>query len=111
MGLPVRVHPRLAEGCVASSGIPVVVMGLGDIGQAIARGALARPELRLLGAVDPRPELAGRPLSDVLGMPAPGLPVAAQAAELLRGARGGVVLHATGSHFAEILPQLQEAVR
>ncbi len=96
---------------MASSGIPVVVMGLGDIGQAIARGALARPELRLLGAVDPRPDLAGRPLSDVLGVPAPGLLVAAQAAELLRGARGGVVLHATGSHFPDVLPQLQEAVR
>ncbi len=96
---------------MASSGIPVVVMGLGDIGQAIARGVLARPELRLLGAVDPRPELAGKPLSDVLGVPTPGLAVAVGAADLLRGARGGVVLHATGSHFQEVLPQLTEAVR
>jgi len=96
---------------VSSSGIPVVVMGLGDIGQAIARGALARPELHVIGAVDPSPELAGRPLSDVLGVPAPGLVVAAGASELLPGARGGVVLHATGSHFQDVLAQLQEAVR
>jgi len=96
---------------VASNGIPVVVMGLGDIGQAIARGALARPDLRLLGAVDPHPDLAGRPLADVLGVPAPGLSVAAEAADLLRGAAGGVVLHAAGSHFQEVLSHLEEAVR
>lgn len=96
---------------MASSGIPVVVMGLGDIGQAIARGALARPELRLVGAVDPHPELAGRQLSDVLGVAAPGLVVAPEPAELLRAARGGAVLLATGSHFQDVLPQLTEAVR
>ncbi len=94
-----------------SSGIPVMVLGLGDVGQAIARGALARPELRLVGAVDPRPELAGRPLGEVLGLSAPGLTVAAGSAELFRAAQGGVVLHATGSHFQEVLPQLTEVVR
>jgi 4-hydroxy-tetrahydrodipicolinate reductase len=86
-------------------------MGLGEIGRAIARAALARPDLRLLGAVDPHRALAGRPLSEVLGMPAPGLMVAADGAELLRGARGGVALQATGSHFQDVLPQIQEAVR
>jgi 4-hydroxy-tetrahydrodipicolinate reductase len=96
---------------MASSGIPVVVMGLGDIGQAIARGALGRPELRLMGAVDPHAELAGKPLSDVLGVPAPGLHVAGDPAELLRSARGGVVLLATGSHFQDVLPLLSQAVR
>jgi hypothetical protein len=96
---------------VASSGIPVVVMGLGDIGRAIARGALARPDLRLVGAVDLHPDMVGRPLGDLLGAPAPGLTVAAEAAELLDAARGGAVLHATGSHFQDVLPELTEAVR
>ena len=94
-----------------SSGIPVVVVGLGDIGQAIARGALARPELRLVGAADPHPDLAGKPLADVLGVPAPGLAVLTDPAELFRAVRGGVVLHATGSHFQEVLADLTEAVR
>ncbi len=96
---------------MASSGIPVVVMGLGDIGQSIARSVLARPELRLLGAVDLRSELAGRPLSDVLGVAGCDAPVAADPAALLRAARGGVLLHAAGSRFDAALPQLTQAVR
>lgn len=92
-------------------GIPVIVMGLGEIGRAIALAALSRPALRLVGAVDPSPRLAGRPLSDVLGAPAPPLTVAADGAQALRAAKGGVVLHATGSHFDRVLPQLQAAVR
>ncbi len=96
---------------MASSSIPVVVMGLGEIGRAIAKGALARPEVQLVGAVDPHPELAGKPLAEVLGVAAPGLSVAADPAGLLRAARGGVVLHAAGSRFQEVLPGLTEAVR
>lgn len=96
---------------MASSSIPVVVMGLGEIGRAIAKGALARPEVQLVGAVDPHPELAGKPLAEVLGVAAPGLSVAADPAGLLRAARGGVVLHAAGSRFLEVLPGLTEAVR
>jgi 4-hydroxy-tetrahydrodipicolinate reductase len=92
-------------------GIPVVVMGLGEIGRAIAAAALARPALRLVGAIDASPKLAGRTLSDVLGIPAPDLVVSSDAAEALRAVRGGVVLHATGSRFDEILPQLLAAVK
>ncbi len=64
------------EGRAGQSGIPIVFMGLGEIGQAIARAALARPELRVIGAVDPHPSLAGRPLSDVLGKQAPATAIA-----------------------------------
>ncbi len=98
------------EGRAGQSEIPVVLMGLGEIGQAIARAALARPELRLVGAVDPHPSLAGRPLSDVLGTQAPPLAVAEDLADVAAAARGGVVLHATRSRFDEALPDLQEAV-
>src|SRR5512138_2443359 len=92
-------------------GIPVVVMGLGEVGRAISIAALSRPSFRLVGAVDPSPRLAGRALSDVLGVPAPPLTVAPTAVEALRAARGGVVLHATGSSFDQVLPQLEAAVR
>lgn len=92
-------------------GIPVVVMGLGEIGRAIAQAALVRPGLRLVGAVDPSPRIAGRTLAEVLGVPAPALVVAADPAEPLRAVRGGVVLHATGSRFEQVLPQLEAAVR
>src|SRR5512133_4297115 len=85
----VRTEGRTLE---REGGIPVVIMGLGEVGRAIARAALARAELQVVGAVDPDPQLAGRSLAELLGVPAPALTVAADAAPALRAARGGVVL-------------------
>src|SRR5512138_1880239 len=85
-------------------------MGLGEIGRAIARAAIARPDLRIVAAVDPDPSLAGRPLAEVLGVQAPELSVAEDLADVAAAARGGVVLQATASRFDEVLPELQEAV-
>jgi len=90
-------------------GIPVVVMGLGDIGRAIVRATLARPHLALAAAVDPA--FAGRSLAELVGGTCPELTVAAGAGEALAAARGGVVFQATGSRFEDVLPQLEEAVR
>jgi hypothetical protein len=94
---------------LGSSGIPVVVMGLGEIGQAIARAVLARPDLSLVGVVDPA--LAGRSLPDVLGGPAPSLEVAADPRAAFAAARGGVLLQATSSRFEEVRPDIERAVR
>ena len=55
------------ERSVSQGGIPVVLMGLGEIGQTIARAALVRPELRIAAAVDAEPSRAGRSLTEVLG--------------------------------------------
>lgn len=99
------------EGRAGQSGIPVVLMGLGEIGQAIARAALARPDLRVVAAVDPHPALAGRSLGDVLGGGGPAIAVVEDLADVAGVARGGVVLQATRSRFDEALPDLQEAVR
>jgi len=95
---------------VAEQGIPVVVMGLGEIGRAIARRALAHPDLRLVGAVDPAKGLAGRPLESLIGAPAAGLTVEADPQQALQRARGGVVLHAATSSFEAALPLLRQAV-
>jgi 4-hydroxy-tetrahydrodipicolinate reductase len=96
---------------VAEGGIPVVAMGLGEVGRAIARRVLAHPDLRLVGAVDPAKGLAGRSLSQLLGTPAGDLVVAAEPAAALEAARGGVVLLAATSSFEAALPLLQRAVR
>ena len=97
------------EGRAGQSGIPVVLMGLGEVGRAIARAALARPELRVVAAVDPHPEIAGRRLADVLGLAAPDLAVVEDFDDVARLARGGVLLLATHSRFDEVLPDLQAA--
>ncbi len=99
------------EGRAGQNGIPIVLMGLGEIGQAIARAALARPDLRVVAAVDPHPSIAGRRLADVLGAPAPDLVVAEALADVVAAARGGVLLLATRSRFEEVLADLDEAVR
>ncbi|HET9553304.1 MAG TPA: dihydrodipicolinate reductase [Anaeromyxobacteraceae bacterium] len=96
---------------MAESGIPVVVMGLGEVGRAIARRAAAHPDLRLVGAVDPAKGIAGRKLDDLLGAPAGGLTVASDPAKALQAARGGVVLLATTSSFEAALPVIERAVR
>jgi hypothetical protein len=94
---------------LGANGIPVVVMGLGEIGQAVARAALARPYLAVVAAVDPA--LAGRKLGDLLGGVASDVVVASDAAVAYAAAPGGLVLHATGSSFEEVLPQIEGAVR
>ena len=90
-----------------ANGIPAVIMGLGPIGQAIARAALEETEIQLVGAVDPA--LAGRRLDEVLGM-GPALGIAAEPRKAFAAARGGVVLHATGSSFERVAPELAQAV-
>ena len=95
---------------MAEQGIPVVVMGLGEIGRAIARRVLAHPDLHLVGAVDRAKGLAGRPLEALIGAPAAGLLVETDPQQALKRAKGGVVLHAATSSFEEALPALRQAV-
>lgn len=96
---------------MSETGIPVVLAGLGEIGRAIARAALARPDLRIVGAVDPHPSLVGRSLSDVLGTPAPAIAIAEELSDVLQAVTGGVVLQATNSRFDDVLPEVEAAVR
>lgn len=89
--------------------IPTVIMGLGTIGREIARAALAKPGLSVVAAVDLDPSRTGRPLGDVLGGPAPDVVVTRSAPEAFARAKGGVVLHATGSRFLAVRDQLLAA--
>jgi 4-hydroxy-tetrahydrodipicolinate reductase len=96
---------------VAEATIPVVLMGLGEVGRSIARAVAARPELRLVAAIDRSPSLAGKKLDQLLGQPAGGLVVGADPAPAFIEARGGVVIMATTSSFEEALPIIRRAVK
>ena len=87
----------------------MVVMGLGVIGQEIARAAHASPELKLVGAVDSSPLLAGRKLGDLLGNGQISVRVAPRLSEAVGKTRGAVLLHATGSRLPQVMEQLLEA--
>ncbi|MHB8874154.1 MAG: NAD(P)H-dependent amine dehydrogenase family protein [Myxococcaceae bacterium] len=91
--------------------VPVVVMGLGFIGQEIARAAEASPEIRLVGAVDKNPALVGRKLGELIGNPAVSGKVCAELSEAVGRHRGVVLLHATGSRLPQVMEQLLEACR
>ncbi len=99
------------RGAAATDGrVPVVVMGLGYIGQEIARAALRSEELELIGAVDKSPSLSGKKLGDVLGLPAGTFKVTPTIAQAVGRRRGVVLLHATGSKLPQVKDQVLEAL-
>ena len=100
--------PRREDFLGEAAGIPVVVAGLGEVGRAITRAALASADLRIVGAVDPAH--AGRRLDDLVGTPT-GMEVEGDLSRALRASAGGVLLLATGSRFLEVLPTIEQAVR
>lgn len=85
-------------------------MGLGVIGQEIARAALANDEVELIGAVDSSPKLAGRPLSEVLGQSVGSMKVHSSLSPAIARRKGVVLLHATGSRLPQVKDQLLEAM-
>ncbi|MBZ4332810.1 dihydrodipicolinate reductase [Corallococcus interemptor] len=91
--------------------VPVVVMGLGFIGQEIARAALSSPEVELMGAVDSQASLVGRPLGDVLGLAGPRFKVADSLERAVGRRKGVVVLHATSSRLSQVMDQLLDALK
>jgi len=91
--------------------VPVVIMGLGFIGQEIVKAAQASPELEIVGAVDKSPQLSGRKLGEVVGIPALGLKIASSLEEALKkGKARPVLLQATGSRMPQVMEQLLEAL-
>ena len=91
--------------------VPVVVMGLGFIGQEIVRSALASPEVTLVGAVDTHPQLAGRKVSELVGVSSASVRVESDLEAAVGRAKGAVLLHATGSRLPQVADQLLRAVR
>ncbi len=94
-----------------SERVPVVVMGLGFIGQEIAHAALRSEELELIGAIDSSPKLVGKKISEVLGVPAGTFKVSADLATAVGKRKGVVLLHATGSKLPQVMEQLLEAIK
>jgi len=83
----------------------IIQAGLGPVGQAIARLALQRENLQIVGAVDPDPAKAGQDLGRLLGLERMlGVTVSAG----LPGVQADVVIQATGSHLRDVAGQLEE---
>ncbi len=88
--------------------VEVLVVGLGPIGRAVVRRVLEDPELRLVGAVDIRPDLRGKDVGELVGKDPVGVPVVPS---LTHASRGEVVLHHTRSFLPEVMEDLHTCVR
>ncbi len=78
---------------------PLLFVGLGPIGRSALAHALGRRNVRVVGACDADPELAGRRLSElVAGAPA-SVRVVSDVAALPKAARGAVAVVCTSSHL------------
>jgi 4-hydroxy-tetrahydrodipicolinate reductase len=87
-------------------GHKVVHLGLGPIGQGIARLVLATEGLQVVGAADPSPELAGKDLGAVLGGKKIRVKIASDPAKFIRKTRASVAVLSTSSSLKALKPQL-----
>jgi hypothetical protein len=93
------------------SELRVCVVGLGPIGLEVARAIVSRRELRIVAAVDLSPELAGKPLAELV----PGAPADVKIDSTLDAAlapgRVEAMALTTTSRFAEVVADLETAIR
>src|SRR5262245_27327003 len=92
--------------------LKVVQVGLGPIGQGIARLVLETEGLQIVGATDPSPELAGKDLGTILGLPRKlRLKVEGNADRFVRKARADVAILCTSSALKAVKPQVLALVQ
>ncbi len=90
--------------------VRVVQYGCGPIGCSIAKLALQRPDIDIVGAIDIAN--VGQDLADVLGFNKKlGVAVSSDVDAVLREAKPDIVIHATGSCLKDIYPQLEGLIR
>jgi 2,4-diaminopentanoate dehydrogenase len=94
----VRRRPRAEQAATAETTVPVVVVGIGGIGQLALEQALRDQSLTVVGAVDPARE------GEILA----GVPVAGRLDS--RHAPAQVALVATGSALADVAGLVEDAV-
>ena len=89
--------------------VRVIQYGLGPIGSAMARHAVERHGVTLVGGVDVDPSKIGKDVGEVIGFErALGFPVKGALAEVLERTSAEVVLHTTSSRFPQFKPQILE---
>jgi len=85
----------------------VVHLGLGPIGQGIARLVLETPALKLVGATDPSPDKAGQDLGTLLGLPRKlRIKVDGNPERFLRRIRADVAVLSTSSSLRDVKAQM-----
>jgi 4-hydroxy-tetrahydrodipicolinate reductase len=92
--------------------VKVVLYGIGAIGSEVAKFALTRPWLKIVGAVDSDPAKIGSDLGSVLTLERPlGIAVSSDPTSLFQRVDADVVLLTTGSFLPAIYDQLETIAR
>ena len=97
-----------------SENIRVVVYGLGPIGALIARDALSRKGIEVVGGVDIAPDKVGKDLGEVIGLGKQlGIEVVHDndSLNLLLRSKPHVVLHSTATYLDKIYPQIVKCIK
>jgi len=93
----------------------VALIGLGPIGIEVGKALAGREQITLLGAADPAPDKAGKPLAGLLDGAFPNVTVAESASGLYAASgpsrgKSDVAVLCTGSRLPSMLPQIEEAI-
>ena len=98
-----------SKGKVQEMTLRVVQFGCGPVGCSIARLALQKANLKIVGAV--ALENVGRDLSDVIGHDKKmGVIISDDLSAVLNESQPSIVLHATGSSLEKVYSQLREKI-
>ena len=92
--------------------IQVVVYGLGPIGSLIAKYAITKSGIRLIGGIDISPDKVGKDIGEIIGLgKSLDVPVVHDdnAMDILREA--DVVLHSTATYLDKIYPQIVKCIK
>ena len=90
----------------------VILLGLGQIGQLIARLAFRKEWIEIVGAVDVAPPLVGEDLGNLLGLDRKtGVTVTNDPDALFSKVKADIVIHATVSDFPQASEQLEKIIK
>lgn len=90
--------------------IRIGIVGLGWVGQEVARAALEDPRVRLVGVADVDPAKAGRDLGEIIGEGRLGVPIDSSVEVMLNRARPEVAVLCTTSDVEKLGPALEACV-
>lgn len=93
-----------------SERIRIGIVGLGWVGQEVARAAIEDPRVRLVGVADVDPVKAGRDLGEIIGEGRVGIPIDSGVQAMLSRARPEVAVLCTTSDVEAIVPTLASCV-
>lgn len=94
------------------SPINVLIYGVGDIGGAVAKFLLEKPDIYIVGAVDINESKVGRDLGEFLNIGyKTGIKISSNIDDALSSVEADIAIHATTSHLKRAYPQICELVR